>query len=193
MIFQLTLSTNGESTRICHKWKCFCHFWYRLGCALLWLAGKVLQKWIWVSFFIVATHLFCKAMCTITTKQHKFWFLFLKRDIKHVRAGFTLFTVVKTRISTGLKVNTLFVGKFWTKCISINISNWFFCLFKFINPIAKLQQKRSCLFLKGNIAHLTHRHTLQTMIVASVERLKSLFPARKVYPNTLHSDNTRAQ
>ena len=53
-------------------------------------------------FFNVVTCRFsCKAMCTITTKQHSCRFLVLKRNIQNVRAGFALFAVVKIRCSVG--------------------------------------------------------------------------------------------
>ena len=36
----------------------------------------------------------CKAMCTITTKQHNYLFLLLDTNIQHVRAGFALSTII---------------------------------------------------------------------------------------------------
>ena len=71
--------------------------------------------------------------------------------------------------------------------------NWFFLLFKNMNPLTKLQEKRICLFLTGNIAHLTHGFALGTLIVASAERMKNLSFGRKVNPNTLYSDNSRSR
>ena len=64
---------------------------------------------------------FCKAICTITTKQPKARFLVLKSIIKHVRESFALFTVVKARIFVGGKVKTLLVWTCWTIDISDNI------------------------------------------------------------------------
>ena len=75
--FWLTVSTNGESTRLCHKWNNFCLFGFTFWCAWLREVEKLIQKWRLISFFIVATRFFCKPMCTITTKQHncRFWTL----------------------------------------------------------------------------------------------------------------------
>ena len=42
-------------------------------------------------------------------------------------------------------------------------------------PPAKRQEKGTCLISKRNIAHLTQRRALRTLIIASAERLKSLF------------------
>ena len=49
-------------------------------------------------FFIVLTHFSCKAMSTMTTKQHSCWCLVIKRKIQHVRADFAFLTVVKIEI-----------------------------------------------------------------------------------------------
>ena len=95
MKFWLTVSTNGVSTRLCHKRNNFYLFWFKFGCACLWLAEKVLQKWRWF-FSVVATRLFCQTMFTITTRQHDCRFLVLQRIIENVAAGFALFTVVET-------------------------------------------------------------------------------------------------
>ena len=46
--------------------------------------------------FEVTSRFPCKAMCTITTKEHNCWLLVHKRNIQHVRGGFALFTVVET-------------------------------------------------------------------------------------------------
>ena len=58
--------------------------------------------------------------------------------------------------------------------ISNNILNCFGTLFKNVNPCTKRQEKRICLIFKRNIAHLTHRPTLRTLLLASTKRLKSL-------------------
>ena len=71
-------------------------FCFRLGCAWLGLAEKFFQKWRWLFFFVVATRLSCKTMCTITAKQNNCPFLVLIRNIQNVAAGFALFTVVET-------------------------------------------------------------------------------------------------
>ena len=62
-----------------------------------------------------------------------------------------------------------------TKHIFNNILNWFWTLFKIVNPLTKRQEKGICLIFKRNIAHLTHRRPLRALIIASAERLKSLF------------------
>ena len=63
--------------------------------------------------------------------------------------------------------------------ISNNILNCFGTPFKNVNPCSKRQQKGICLIFKKNIAHLTHRRTLRTLIITSAERLKSLFVQAK--------------
>ena len=60
------------------------------------IGGEFSSKKEMVFFFVVATTLFCKTMCSITTKQHNCRFLVLKRNIQNVAAGFALFTVVET-------------------------------------------------------------------------------------------------
>ena len=66
-----------------------------------------------------------------------------------------------------------------TKHISNNFLNWFWSLFKNVNPCTKRQEKGICLIFKKNDAHLTHRRTLRTLIIASAERLESLFVQAK--------------
>ena len=108
MKFWLTVSTNGVSTRLYHKWNNFCLLWFRLGCAWIRLAEKFLQKWRWFFFFVVATRLSNKTMCTVIAKQHNCRFFVLKRNIQNVAAGLALFTVVETSRFIGWKVNTFF-------------------------------------------------------------------------------------
>ena len=114
MKFWLTVSTKGVSTQLYHKWINFCLFWFRFGCAWSWLADKFLQKWRWLFFFVVATRLSCKKMCTATAKQHNCRFLFLKRNIQNVAAGLALFTVVVNSRFIGWNVKTLFISTCWT-------------------------------------------------------------------------------
>ena len=59
--------------------------------------------------------------------------------------------------------------------ISNNILNWFWALFRSVNPLTRRQQKQICLIFTRNNAHLAHRPTLRILIIASVKRLKSLF------------------
>ena len=63
--------------------------------------------------------------------------------------------------------------------ISNNFLNWFWSLFKNVNSLTKRQEKGVYLFFKRNIAHLGHRSTLQTLIIASAKRFKSLFVQAK--------------
>ena len=119
MKFSLTVSTNGVSTRVCHNWNNFCLFWFRLGCAWLWLVEEFPPKCRWLSLFVVATRFSLKTMCTITAKQHNCWFLVHKTNIQNVPAGFALFTVVETSRFIGWIVNTFFASTCWT----IHISN----------------------------------------------------------------------
>ena len=133
MKFWLTVSTNGVSTRICHKSNDFCLPWFRLGCAWLWWTEINLRKTRWLFCFVILTRFSGKAMSTITTKQHICRFLVLQKNIQNVTTGFALFTVVGIGNSVSWKVSTLFVWACWTIHISNNFLNWFFCLFKNIN------------------------------------------------------------
>ena len=45
--------------------------------------------------------------------------------------------------------------------------------------MAKRQEKGVGLIFKGNIAHLAHERALRTLLIASAERLKSLFAQAK--------------
>ena len=63
--------------------------------------------------------------------------------------------------------------------ISKNILNWFWSVFKNVNPLTKRQEKGICLIFKIFIAHLTHRRALRALVIASSERLKSLFSHAK--------------
>ena len=90
-------------------------------------------------------------------------------------AGFTLFTVVKSRAFVGWKVNTFFVWACWTIYNSNNIMNWFLLQFKNTNYFPRLQEKRTCFSIKRNIVHLTHGRALRTLMVTSCKRLESVF------------------
>ena len=96
MNMSLKSSANRERIRLLHIWTHFNLFWFRVGCAWLLLAEKYLQKWIWLFFFVFANRLSCKAMCSITAKQHNCRFLIPKRITQDVAAGFALFTTLKT-------------------------------------------------------------------------------------------------
>ena len=63
--------------------------------------------------------------------------------------------------------------------ISKDILNGFWVLFKNVNPMTKLYEIGIRLIFKKNIAHLTHRPTLRTLIIAFAKRLKSLFVQAK--------------
>ena len=89
--------------------------------------------------------------------------------------GFALFEVVENRNVVKWQVNTVFVWPRWTKKISNIILKWFLSLIKKVNALVTLQEKRNCLLVKGNIAHLTSGIALRRLIVSSVKRLKRLF------------------
>ena len=59
--------------------------------------------------------------------------------------------------------------------ISNNILNWFWVLFKNVNPLAKRQEEGISLIFRRHIAHLAHRRALRALIIASAKILKSLF------------------
>ena len=111
-----------ESTRLCRKRNILFRFKFlfrfRFWCAWLWLAEKFLQKRRWFLFSVVTTHFSCKAMCTITNKQHNCRFLVLRMSIHNVAAGFEPFTVVETIRFIDWNVNTLFISTCWAKHIS---------------------------------------------------------------------------
>ena len=83
---------------------------------------------------------------------------------------------ITTNRFTFLSVETILAR---TKGISNNILNCFRTLFKNVNPCTKRQEKGICLIFKGNIAYLTNRPTLRTLLIAAAERLKSLFVKAK--------------
>ena len=117
--FRLTVSTNGKSTRLRHKWKDFCIYWLRFRCGWLWLAEKFLQKRRWFSILIVTIHLLDKLTRAIAAKQQNCLFLVFEGNIQNMEAAFALFTVVETRRFIGWDTNKLFISTCWT----INISN----------------------------------------------------------------------
>ena len=75
-----------------------------------------------------------------------------------------------------LSVEAILTG---TIHISNDILNWFWSLFKNVNPLTKRYEKGICLIFKRNIPHLAHRCALRKLIIASAERLKSLFVQAK--------------
>ena len=126
MIWKMNMSlksaANRKRIRFFDIWTHFNLFWIRFGCAWLLLAEKFFQKWRWFFFFVVATHLSCKTMGTVTAKLHNCRFLVLKRNIQNVAAGFALFTVEGTSRFISWNVNTLFISTCWTKHISDSLS-----------------------------------------------------------------------
>ena len=49
-----------------------------------------------------------------------------------------------------------------------------------MNSLAKRQEQGICVIFKRTVAHLAHRHALRALIIASAERLKSLFVQAKL-------------
>ena len=85
------------------------------------IGGETSLKSRWFFFFVVATLLFGKTMCTVLAKQHNCRF-FVLETIQNVVAGFALFTVVETSRFIGWNVNTLFISTCWTIQISDSLS-----------------------------------------------------------------------
>ena len=83
---------------------------------------------------------------------------------------------ITTKRFAFLPVRTILAG---TIDISNNILNCFWALFKNIDPLIKRQEEGICLIFKINIAHLAHRPTLRTLIIASAKRSKSHFVQSK--------------
>ena len=156
-------------------------FWLWSGCDWLWLAEKIYQEWKWVFFLVNTTRPSCKAMCTITTKQHNSPVLVPRMNIQHVKVGFAHFTVVETRIFVNWKVKTILVWTCWTIHTSKNLLNWFSSHFRQIISLTKVQEKQMRLFFKRNFAHLTRGRALRTLIVASTEKLKIPFVPAKYF------------
>ena len=77
--------------------------------------------------------------------------------------------------------------------ISNNFLNWLWSLFKNVNSLTKRQEKGVFFLFKKNIAHLAHRLTLWTLIIASAKRLKGLFVQAKftqtLFIWTIHVSN----
>ena len=111
--------------------------------------------------------------------------LLRERNFVKKQPGSTLSTTINVSRScyittnrfTFLSVETILAR---TIDISNNILNCFGTLFKNVNPCTKRQEKGICLIFKRNIAHLAHRGTLRALIIASAERLKSLFVQAKL-------------
>ena len=72
------------------------------------------------------------------------------------------FLSVETKLSRTKNISKIFFNRLWS-------------LFKNVYSLTKRQEKGVCLFFKMNIAHLTHRLTLRTLIIAPAKRLKSRF------------------
>ena len=121
MNMSLKSSANRKRIRLFHIWTHFKLFWFRFGCAWLWLAEKF-QKRRGLFFFVVVTRPSCEAMCAVNAKQHNCRFLVLKRNIQNVAAGFALFTVAKISRFIGWNVNTLLICTCWTIHISDSLS-----------------------------------------------------------------------
>ena len=178
MKFSLTATNSRKLTQLCYKLNDFCLFGSRSGV----LDGEWrinFFKIICLFFFAITTRLSWKAICTISTTHHTCRFLVLKRKIQDVRASVALSTVVETGIFVDWKQNLLFVWACRTKHISNNILNSFLHLLGNVNPLVKRQEKGICLISKRNIAHLAHRRSLRTLIIASAERLKSILVQTK--------------
>ena len=122
MNMSLKSSANRNRIRLFHIWTHFNFSWFWFGCAWLWLAEQFLQTWRWFFFFVVATRLSWKTMCTVTAKQHICRFLVLERSIQNVAVGFAPLTVVETSRFFGWNVNTLFIPTCGTIYISDSLS-----------------------------------------------------------------------
>ena len=107
-----------------------------------------------------------------------------KRNFVNKQPGSTLSTTINgsrggyitTNRFTFLFVETILAS---TIHISNNILNWFWILFKKVNPLTKWQKRGICLIIERNIAHLTDRRALRALLIASAKRFKSLFVQAK--------------
>ena len=97
-----------------------------------------------------------------------------------MRAGFALFTVGKERNFVPWKVINIFRSVMFDNTHLQYHLEWISCVFKITNPLAKLQENPISLLFKENIPHLAHGLALRTFIVASDERLKSLFVRQSI-------------
>ena len=92
----LKSSANRKRIRVFDMWTSFVLFLVHVRMCLVVIGGEIASKKEMDFFFVVATRLSRKTMCSITTKQHNCRFFVLERNIQNVAAGFALFTVVET-------------------------------------------------------------------------------------------------
>ena len=118
----LNSSTNRKWTHLFRIWTHFNFFLVQVSMCSVVVGGGISSEMEIIFLFRSQTRLSCKAMCTVTPKQHNCRFLVLKRNIQNVAAGFAFFTVIETSRLFGLNVNTFFVSTCWTKHISDNLS-----------------------------------------------------------------------
>ena len=194
MNFWFSVSTNGGSTQLCHKWKNY-FFLARVRVCLIVNGGNPLWKWRLISFFVITNRLFEKTIRTITAKQ-QFLFLLPERSVQNVATRFAFKTFITTFIIFSLYAHrhTSAADKILQdkKCFQW----WLELTFEALQSYKSFDQtlQKTNLFVSGrNIAHLVQGLALKTLIITSFERIKNSFYARKLYPNTLYSDNIRSQ
>ena len=101
-------------------------------------------------------------MYTICTEWTHCRFLFFKRNMKLVTAGFVIFAAVETILKNiiGWKLSTFNFYILGNGNLQ-SILDWFSRLLKSVNPLLTHQWERVCLFYNGNTTDLTHGRTLR--------------------------------
>ena len=88
MKFWFTISTKGESTRLCHSWKLFQFLAQVRGQMIACGGNKFFPKKETVFHFLSHDSPFQQKKCAMTGKHFNCHFLVLKRDIQNVAASF---------------------------------------------------------------------------------------------------------
>ena len=174
----LTVTTNGKSTPLRHKWSEFCVLCHRFGQGWLWLAGKILQGRRWFFIFVVSICFFCEKTCPISANQNNCQCLVLRRDFQNKAARFTLQTFLTgfTIFPPCMDMHTILSGAIPARTVDISniLLNWLFCLFRKRNSQVAHQENWISLIFNENIAHLKRVRAWRVFSVAFAERLKRL-------------------
>ena len=193
MIFFISVSADGDSTRLCHKWNDFWLFWFKFECAWLWLAQKITSELEMVFFWRSHESFSLRSNVYHHLKQYNYLSMFVKRIIRHVRPGFALFCSdrnwmfcwLKGKQNFGLSILDHTQLQYQLELIFSSLQKN-----KFIDQTSRktnffvLQRKHCAPDTWTSIEHLDSRFFQES---------GKPFRARKIYPKTLYSDKTRSQ
>ena len=107
MNFWLTVSTNGELTRLCQTWNDCWLFWHRYGCAWLWLVEKILGNCRKVPLYRSRDSSFLQTTVCHLHQLNILSVLLRKWSIRPIGASVAQFTVVETCKFFGWNVNQI--------------------------------------------------------------------------------------